>query len=78
MSQLNIHLTSSFEKDLNQFMKLRHINTKSQAIRVAIKEGIQHSITHAKSLDFTSWLGLAKQVPANKKPKFSCDDDLWG
>ena len=46
MSQLNIHVTASFEKDLNKFMKLRHINTKSEAIRLAIKEDIQHAAAH--------------------------------
>ena len=78
MSQLNIHLTPSFEKDLNKFMKLRHINTKSEAIRVAIKEGIYHSMARSKTVNFTNWLGLANQAPTNKKAKFSSDDDLWG
>jgi len=78
MSQLNIHLTPGFEKDLNKFMKLRHINTKSEAIRVAIKEGIEHTFSQSKPGDFTNWLGLGNQVPTNKKPKFSSDDDLWG
>jgi hypothetical protein len=77
MSQLNIHLTPNFEKDLNKFMKLRHIDTKSEAIRVAIKEGIMRAAAHTKSVDFTSWLGLATEVPTNKKAKFSSDDDLW-
>jgi hypothetical protein len=77
MSQLNIHLTTSFEKDLNKFMKLRHIKTKSEAIRVALKEGIQHAIAHRKPINFTDWLGLAKKAPVNKKTKFSSDDDLW-
>lgn len=78
MSQLNIHVTASFERDLNKFMRLRHINTKSEAIRLAIKEGIQHATAHVIPGDFTDWLGLATQVPVNKKTKFSSDDDLWG
>lgn len=78
MSQLNIHVTVSFEKDLNKFMKLRHINTKSEAIRLAIKEGIQRAAAHVACANFTDWLGLATQVPTNKKAKFSSDDDLWG
>ena len=77
MSQLNIHLTASFQSELKKFMKLRHIDTKSEAIRVAIKEGIQHAMIHTKPVNFTSWLGLANQVPVNKKVKFSSDDDLW-
>lgn len=78
MSQLNIHVTASFEKDLNKFMKLRHIQTKSEAIRLAIKEGIQHAAAHVAPGNFTDWLGLATQAPVNKKAKFSSDDDLWG
>lgn len=77
MSQLNIHLTPRFEHDLKKFMKLRHINTKSEAIRVAVQEGIQHALVHTKSIDFKEWLGLANQAPLNKKIKFSSDDDLW-
>lgn len=77
MSQLNMHVTANFEKDLNKFMKLRRINTKSEAIRLAIKEGIQHAVVHVKPENFTHWLGLAMQVPINKKAKFSSDDDLW-
>lgn len=77
MSQLNIHLTPTFEKDLKQFMKLRHIQTKSEAIRVAIKEGIQLSLLQVKPANFSHWLGLATQVPTNKNTKFSSDEDLW-
>jgi hypothetical protein len=78
MPQLNIHMTPSFERDLSKYMKLRHIQTKSEAIRMAIKEGIQHAAAQAKVADFSSWLGLGLEVPVNKKTKFSSDDDLWG
>lgn len=77
MSQLNIHLTPSFEKDLHKFMRLRHIKTKSEAIRIAIKEGIKHSMAFSKVANFTSWLGVANEVPTNKKTKFTSDNDLW-
>jgi len=77
MSQLNIHVTPHFEKDLNKFMKIRHIQTKSEAIRLAIKEGIQHTVSQTKRIDFSDWLGLGLEVPTNKKTKFSSDDDLW-
>lgn len=76
MSQLNIHLTPSFEKDLNKFMRLRNISTKSEAIRIAIKEGVERMANH-KTVNFTSWLGSANEVPVNKNAKFSSDDDLW-
>ncbi len=30
-----------------------------------------------KSIDFSTWIGLAKNVPVNPKPRFKSDDDLW-
>jgi len=78
MSQLNIHVTPGFEKDLSKYMKLKHIQTKSEAIRVAIKEGILHASAQTKPVDFSDWVGLGLKVPMNKKTKFSSDDDLWG
>ena len=78
MSQLNIHLTTAFERDLRKFMKVRHIPTKAEAIRTAIKEGLERSIGQQKpSTNFSTWLGLAKQASPNKKPRFRSDDDLW-
>lgn len=77
MSQLNIHMTPIFENQLLKFMKLRHISTKAEAIRVAIKEGLEHSIGYKKSTDFSTWLGLGNQASTNKKMKFHSDDDLW-
>lgn len=77
MPQLNIHLTPTFEKDLKKFMKIRHIETKSEAIRIAIKEGIEHSIGPVKPVDFSKWIGLGNQAPVNKKRKFFSDSDLW-
>ena len=77
MSQLNIHMTPGFAKDLSKFMKLRHITTKSEAIRVAIKEAIEHATAQQKTTDFSEWLGLGLGVPTNKKTRFSSDDGLW-
>jgi hypothetical protein len=58
-------------------MKIRHIKTKSEAIRLAVKEGLEHNTPNKSPTDFTSWLGLAIQLPVNKKNKFQSDDDLW-
>ena len=77
MSQLNIHLTAGFEKDLRRFMKLRHIDTKSEAIRVAIREGVERAIPQVHPADLSDWLGMGLQVPVNKKKRFSSDNDLW-
>lgn len=77
MTQLNIHLTSSFESNLRKFMKLRHIKTKSEAIRIAIKEGVERASAYSSPTNFSDWLGFANQVPVNKNVKFSSDNDLW-
>ena len=77
MTQLNIHMNQVFEKELLKFMKLRHITTKAEAVRIAIREGLAHSIGHPKSNDFSAWVGLGNQIPTNKKTKFRSDDDLW-
>jgi len=77
MTQLNIHMTPIFERDLQQFMKIRHIKTKAEALRIAVKEGLEHSLQHIKPTDFSKWVGLGKQVPVNKKRHFRSDDDLW-
>ena len=37
MSQLNIHMNSTFERDLKKFMKIRHIKTKAEAVRIRTK-----------------------------------------
>lgn len=77
MTQLNIHITDEFENELQKFMKIRHLKTKAEAIRTAIKEGLERSVSNIKSTDFSTWLGLGKQIPTNKKIKFKSDDDLW-
>ena len=76
MTQLNIHMTLSFERELAKFMKIRRLKTKAEAVRVAIREGLEHSV-QAEPRDFSTWIGLGKEIPNNKKPRFRSDDDLW-
>ncbi|HSW94092.1 MAG TPA: hypothetical protein VLJ15_07060 [Gammaproteobacteria bacterium] len=76
MTQLNIHMTPGFERELAKFMKIRHLKTKAEAVRIAIKEGLEHSV-QAKPTDFSAWVGIGKEIPNNKKPRFHSDDDLW-
>lgn len=77
MKQLNIHMTRTLARDLNNFMKIRHIKTKAEAVRTAIKEGLEHSADFVRPVDFSTWVGLGIQIPTNKKPKFKTDKDLW-
>jgi len=77
MTQLNIHMTPAFEKTLHRLMKVRHINTKAEAIRIAVKEALEHSILNTRPVDFSEWIGLAEKAFVNTKPRFKSDDDLW-
>lgn len=76
MTQFNIHMTPEFERDLLKLMRIRHLSTKSEAVRMAIKECLEHSY-RVKTTEFSSWIGLGNEAPANKKTKFKSDDDLW-
>jgi hypothetical protein len=78
MGQLNMHLTQDFEQMLRHLMRLRQLRTKSEAIRIAVKESLEHSKEAAlKTTDYVSWVGAAKKAPLNTRPKFSTDDALW-
>ena len=78
MTQINIHLNADIENRLKRFMQLRHISSKSEAVCIVIKEGLEQAETQAKVHDFRDWLGLAKQAPENPHPRFRSDNDLWG
>lgn len=75
MAQLNLNLTPEFERDLTAFMKERGIGTKSEAIRVAVREGLLRSAKSTNRPSFQSLLGSLKQT--NRRPKFKTEDDLW-
>jgi len=77
MRQLNIHITPEFEKNLNKFMKYKKLDTKSEALRVALKEALEQLETKPTAIDFRSWIGLGKQAPENKKLQFKTHDYLW-
>jgi Arc/MetJ-type ribon-helix-helix transcriptional regulator len=77
MSQINIHLTPEFERTLTEYMRLRGIRTKSDAVRQALQEAVERERRLHRVPDFTRWLGLGKQNPENPNPKFRSDDDLW-
>lgn len=77
MSQLNIHLTPDFEQKLSQYMKIRGIRTKSDAVRMAVQEAVEREQRLRQTPDFSSWIGLGKEAPENPSPRFNSDDDLW-
>ena len=77
MAQLNINLTSDFERNLKRFMRLRKIKSKSDAIRIAVKEVLEISQNKKRVNDFSKWIGLGKKAPLNPQPRFTSEDDLW-
>jgi hypothetical protein len=77
MGQLNVHMTPEFEETLRRYMRLRGIRTKSDAVRLAVVEGVERARREAPAADFTSWLGLGCAAPENPSPRFRNDDDLW-
>ena len=77
MAQLNLNLDDEFEKNLAEFMRLRQIPTKSAAIRLALKEGVEKLRRIKRAADFNQWLGAGLAAPLNPKPRFKTHDDVW-
>lgn len=77
MSQLNIHLNAEFENALGEYMRLRELKTKSEAVRQAVLEAVERERRKNQMADFSQWRGLALRAPMNQKPRFQSDDDLW-
>lgn len=77
MSQLNINLTPAFEASLRRFMKARGLRTKSEAIRIAVEEGLQRVMAEKPLRDFAPWIGMARGPGEDPKPRFPTDDELW-
>jgi len=77
MPQLNLHLSPEFEQALAEFMRHRHIRTKSDAVRLAVLEAVERERRAYRAPDFSQWIGLGKQAPENPHPKFQSDADLW-
>ena len=77
MSQLNIHMTPEFEEALSEYMKLKRVRTKSDAVRLAVQEAVERERRLKIVPDFSRWMDLARSVPENPRPRFRSDDDLW-
>jgi len=76
MPQLNIHLTPEFEEALSEYMRLKRVKTKSDAVRLAVQEAVEREKRLRIVPDFSQWIGLALQAPLNPHPRFRSDDDL--
>ena len=76
MKQLNLNVTSDFERDLESYMKARHIKRKSEAVRSAVREAVARASGDI-DYDFRAWLGLALKAPLTRKRRFRNEDELW-
>lgn len=77
MPQINLHLTPEFEAALAEYMRLRRVRTKSDAIRMAVQEAVEREHRQSQAPDFSHWLGLGLGAPENPNPRFRSDEDLW-
>lgn len=78
MSQLNLHVKPQFERDLARLMRLRGIRTKSEAIRLAVRETVERAQRSSNRTDFAAWKGAALAAALNPRPRFDSEDALWG
>ncbi|MEO5656301.1 MAG: ribbon-helix-helix domain-containing protein, partial [Nitrospiria bacterium] len=67
MPQINIHVNDEFEAALKALMKARGLKSKSETIRVAVREAATRSspTTH----DWGALLGLIDRVPGPKRTR---------
>jgi metal-responsive CopG/Arc/MetJ family transcriptional regulator len=77
MGQINLRVTEEFEQTLARFMRVRGIRSKSEAIRAAIREGLQAATDRKGHVHFRAWLGAAAGPGENPNPRFKSDDELW-
>ena len=77
MKQLNINVTSQFEKDLHSYMEKMGISQKAEAIRRALQDAAAALRGRHRRTDFRSLLGAGLKAPLNPKPRFKNDNDLW-
>lgn len=78
MAQLNIHLNADLEENLARLVRLKGLRSKSDAVRIAVKEAVERETRMRTTIDFRQWIGLGLKAPVNRKPRFQSDDDVWG
>jgi hypothetical protein len=77
MPQLNMHISPDFDRELASWMEARGIATKSEAIRVAVRESLARLRSTGRPHDYRELVGLVKPTAPASKRKFKSDDDLW-
>ncbi len=76
MSQININQTPEFESDLTRLMKLRKLRSKSEAIRLAVKESLERALEQSPAVSYSDWIGIACGGQ-NREPRFKNHSDVW-
>ena len=76
VKRLSIGVTPQFERDLHQYMEARRLSRKSEAIRQALHEAVEHQAAGNPS-DLRSWLGMGLKAPLCRSHRFHSEDDLW-
>lgn len=77
MSQLNMHVSPDFEKNLKFYMKKTGLGSKAEAIRRAVQVALELVKKESQRPDLSSLLGIGLKHSPNKSPKFKSHDDLW-
>ncbi len=77
MAQLKMQLTDEFKKALTRFMELRNIKSRSEAVRIAVHEGLKNAEAKQGKTNFDAWLGAGLGPGFNPNPRFKSDDNLW-
>ena len=77
MPQLNMHISSEFDRELAKWMELRGIATKSEAIRAAVRESLERLRAARRPRDYRELVGLATPTVPISRRQFKTDDDLW-
>jgi len=77
MSQLNIHTTPDFDDALDRLRRLRKLPSKSEAVRVAVREALDREERRNRDIDYREWLGLGLAAPVSPSPKFASHHELW-
>ena len=77
MAQLNMNINSEFEEILSRYMRIRNIQTKSEALRTAVREGLASAIELSGHTHFRGWIGMGCGDDSNPNPRFSSDNELW-
>jgi hypothetical protein len=64
-------------QDLHRLLRVRKITTKSEAIRLAVRESLERSLQETSSVNYREWIDLAKGGGENLQPRFRSHDELW-